>query len=443
MAARGQAVQDYLGRQKLIRVPMNLDVTPNFGHLRAGKAVTQALRLLGYRGRLQVIYPGRAAEKIATLFPGFDSGLMEQELPGPLHFVEESLWTARETVELGISGADDLGPLTYDPLERRYQVESLLRLKPFAWEESTLHQNGVSHEIGLLSYGYALAHALESPSLDEAVGAVRHLTAAQRQHGLLTLLPALEEHEVLPVYRGRDSWFWDRDLVLITRMVRAVAGFAREPGGPPRGIVIPSFLRLTSEDQNFIESFLSGLPNLHRVHVGDDRLPGYLESLQPGEVLLLDIATVPQPVFEYVFSRSTLPALLEGRNLLDCMTCRGLPHLTLAPGTSMLLPHFMAQRNSTEARRKAVDSPVNTWIFEAIYGLERDQDEPMKRLLRATQGPDSPVRDYFQAFVPDDPVEEDKVFQALSWLLARRAQPRSYEAERPSGQLTPVPPSPQ
>jgi hypothetical protein len=67
----------------------------------------------------------------------------------------------------------------------------------------------------------------------------------------------------------------------------------------------------------------------------------------------------------------------------------------------------------------------------------------MKRLLRATQGPDSPVRDYFQAFVPDDPVEEDKVFQALSWLLARRAQPRSYEAERPSGQLTPVPPSPQ
>jgi hypothetical protein len=85
-------------------------------------------------------------------------------------------------------------------------------------------------------------------------------------------------------------------------------------------------------------------------------LGAHLQAARAGEILFVEVGQVPPPVFEGLFKKATLPALLEGKNLTNAMVDAGKPFLNILGNIDDIKPELFADGVGEEARRTVINA---------------------------------------------------------------------------------------
>lgn len=339
-------IKSFLNRFPVIRVPIM--ASSGNGHQSANAAVIQRLRQIGYTGQIEIAYDRTVARKLTYILPPFQG-----DKRGPQEFPELKLrfvpvdrnlpGSTLDEIPLGISGADDSGM----PPET-LRVKVLLNLQPFNWPEfhrirfATHLPTGqwVAEEkrLNLKELGYKLSIPQPDDVSTFVANEMNHDFELQAKvPGLQYLLSQQGDFEFMPVYGHYIPKGWQ-----LRKTQKALTIAQRtQPNAFRGGIVVPVFNEVRDPIQREFQSDIqrSGAPVV-AMKIDDPNLPSAMSRLRAGEILIIFVGAVAKPVFEYVYSRATLPPLVEGVNNADLMRQLDRPYLISAPAKDSDLYQF-------------------------------------------------------------------------------------------------------
>jgi hypothetical protein len=404
-----QRIRTFLQQQQTIRVFVSDG--PGYGHQSASASLIGRLRDLGYTGAVEVVYDDSETHesltmraKMATLLPGFrEDGPPVQHLPGRKMTVYAHSAFARnpevKQLALGISGADESPRILEDT-----KTEHLLRLQPARWVESdALRVAGQWIELTELAE-LSVAYPIAKPEgtcedfLHEAMSA----DPKQRKKvpGLANLLGRIERKELLPAYGlGVEG------VPKIRKLAKAVLqAQATRPALFGQGVVMPILSNLNAEEVAAL-----ALPEGAAViDVRNPGLSGRLRTLKKGEVLVVTVGSVAKPVFDYLFSISTLPPALAGFNATNLANILGKPFIN----TMGYIP-WLPDKESHHAQAKELTELANREIADergiTVQNL-------VEFLVQSKQRDSALVRTY-RALSPGSSVRRDKFARAVLRLI--------------------------
>ncbi|MFA6093931.1 MAG: hypothetical protein WCU88_11600 [Elusimicrobiota bacterium] len=415
-------VRAFLAGQKHIRVIVTW--APGNGHQSASVRLIRRLRELGFEGLIEVVYDdetlkGEVRGKLASLLPGFDPALSVQEIEtGRLSAVALSVFDPKKSpkVQIAITGATD-GYLSL----QGYGAEYLLRLQPFEWPFSSIIYNDLSFsgdikvnldEKGFFSKGFRfnMEEKRDIPAFLESQMSLSPALKA-KVAGLSALLDskAAQTRELLPVYgliTGGQSSAGNAGVLKLHSTVSALkTAVSEHPGFFSGGIVIPVFGDMTSEEKELEKTLLGSRLASGEVKtsdVEDPALPGEIERLAAGKLLIVFAGGVPQEVFEQVFSHATLPALVAGKNAINLMLSLGKPYFNtkyefpekfkgLFP--KKLYKFFQAAHKFLPSRAYLSKGNYESRCFNGLMVLARAGHPVLKKAfeLMRLKGPDKAV----------------------------------------------------
>ncbi|MFA5140865.1 MAG: hypothetical protein WC728_16685 [Elusimicrobiota bacterium] len=304
------SIRGFLSKQEVIRV--FISPAPGNGHQAASATVIKRLRELGYKGSIEAVYQDSVKRKLPYLLPGFrEDGPDSQALDGGITALSFSRFTASppQRLEVGISGADE------DFLPRHLPelgVHHLLQLQPMNWSfgQAIITQEEQTR-VASLDHLSRLGYVYDIPKrADPRAFLARQLPGSAKLQGLNAVFDTAGRHELMPVYGvGLQN-----GTAKLGSLLRAVS-LAR----PSRGVVVPVFSDIEAGS-------LKRMPGVEVLPVTDPSVEKRLQDLRPGEILVLLTGTVPQDVFEFIYSQATLPAVVAGLNARNLMRLLGLPY---------------------------------------------------------------------------------------------------------------------
>ena len=416
-AAVRSAASGFLQEFETIRI--GVDKAPGNGHQAASATVMKRLRQLGFRGRFEVVYAPTEKDKLEYLLSGFDpQGPSVQELPASgITAIESGSPHSGDLdwIPLGIVGATDrfLKPFWL-------RAEQLLTIQPFRWEGATLQfwrswtSRGTTSESwesvplrGL--YHLPLAYDLPDPEdagafIAEKMSATPEMLA--KVPGLASIVEAADRIETLPAYglgmnEGREK------LLNLMRGVRYAQ--RKNPGRFRGGVVIPLISRLDDQEMALLaRSVAEGAALLERVFsvdVEDPDVVRRVEGLQKGDILLVRVGPVAQDVFEYLFSRSTLPPTLAGRNGANLMLLARKPFFKTNSNGAHAFPKLL--RGSPRRVRKLVAE-----AHDELQPRSQGSGQAVGEFILAFMEEGSALRAAFDGKRPRK-LDRDKVAEAL------------------------------
>ncbi len=446
----------FLKRLKKIRVVFTH--APGLGHQTATLSIVRRLRDLGVKAPIEAIYhavkgdPQDLRLKLAQLMPEFDPhGPDDQRVPS-LNMTLRS-WDSfrrdRDDVVLGLTGGADK---SIGNFARQYRTEIFARLKPYGWGdyEDELHVLE-SGKVSLLSYIDASSgHGafVYRPAQDQ-VGAAYvdalnpNNVPAAKAAGLKVLLRELPKRDSLAAYGLH--FFTPRALH------RLLLGVSRALDDRPglfkgRGVVVPLLLDIDDTVDDMQDQIK--IPRLilnsvtdprwravlvangklrRRLKIADIRDPALsekIEGMKPDDILVVKTGAVPPPLFEWFFSRSTLPPTLEGKNATNLAHLLGIPFLPIKEDVLAGLIDRVPEGGPREAVAALLH--VRTGVIGMSISAVLHHDdfsfafEKLADYMIAAMTPGSPLREMFRsARIAQDDYARDKLLQAV-----RQARPR-------------------
>ena len=404
-------VQAFLQSQQVIRV--GISKAPGNGHQSAGATVITRLRELGYQGLIEVIFHEGVADKLEYLIPPYRSSrlpLFSQEKN--IRFIPKRLLraAARQTVPLGIMGADD-----WDWAPADLNVQTLLTLQPLEWSQpSTLRSIGYPvYKLEHLSRLGFIFSPPNPPSIDDFIRVeMSHLPVLQKKvTGLQTILKARPKSELGAVYGLSIPKGWQ----LINYILGIGWALSKDPAAfKDGGIILPVLSQFkVSQWQAFAER-AKEIPHVETIAV-EDITEEKVRSLRRGQILIVNVGPVAKSVFEYLYAASEIPPIVEGKNSANFMQILGFPYLPSSPRTSFHL-------------RSSLKDPSGAFVpggeiaitaGEALLTPTEDA-QLIGRFILAVKDPRSDLRRLFaQSHSELDPIAHDKITQGLLAVIDR------------------------
>lgn len=330
--SRAQAeIRQYLSSLKLVRV--HIVAAPGHGHQIANLHAIMRLRELGYQGRIEAIYEPTVERQLKNLVEGFNPELNDQTTQtaalGRVRWLGNATSdpvVKAEKASLAIEGASD------QPFEQslfwRMNTEVILQLQPRQWWQRGVRQIVLKSGLETISLEYLSNLGIptrEDPSWREKLSAYPFLDL---------LVSELPKWDMLPAY-SVDYPFQTGEM--IKRIVQGLqAAIKAKPAAFSKPIVVPVFSEFLDESKRV--SFSNGLSELGIAYLSatDPNIAGKLRQLSAGQIVFVQVGPTPSEVFEAVFARATLPALVLGKNLTSKMFDLGLPFLSVIGRTAGL-----------------------------------------------------------------------------------------------------------
>ena len=425
---------------RLDKIRVYFAAAPGFGHQTATLSIVRRLRDLGYRGALEGIYdvPDNTPQKLGQLLPEFDPTRREdQHLPGlglAMRSVP-SFTASRDPVPLALTGGADVTM----PFAHSFHADVFLRLGPFDWPHypDELWLQGRDRPATLYQEGKPLFIYRPAPeAMNEALlsGLRPENTPPAKAAGLMTLLRRLEEHDVLAAYglAFLDKFGLHRLALAVSRsMDERPELYGR------RGVVIPLLLEASEKveglkrlvhlpgfdeyafPQGREDAILSANEGLRRrfktASIESPGLEATLKGLRKGDILFLETGAVPPSAFEWFFSRSTLPPMVEGKNAVNLARLMGLPFLPIRHdsmsellGTARPPEVFGARGDKAFTVAEALAHEGGAYEFEIIADF-----------ISAAMTPGSPIRSMFEAGrISQEDYGRDKLLLAVDRAIA-------------------------
>ncbi|MDZ4678294.1 MAG: hypothetical protein SGI74_12385 [Oligoflexia bacterium] len=399
---------DLLGNiKKLPVIRIGISASPGNGHQAAGAIVANRLRQLGYQGKLEIVYAEKTKEQLGFLFPPFnpDGESIQKFIDQNIVFIAKQKFMLESElfpkVELAILGADDNHRYPTD-----LRVDTLLTLQPLKWSKPStvikIMPSGKFTSLSLkhlanMGYSYELPHsndplAFIKEQLSHTPGLAKKtdgLNAIYREIGHIDLAAAyghfMNQKQVFTYARG-ILWAMDNSPELFTK-----------------GVVIPVFNSLATLDKIDLKKYLRSSPSLAQkvkvVDILNAELSIKLKEIKRGEILIVTVGSVTKPVFELLYSESSIAPVVEGRNSMNLMHILGRPYLPSAgwEGYPFSSPSDIAE----DAR------------LDLSYSIELG--EAIGQFLIEAKLPDSKLNAFFSAMRIDPKnLAKDKLFQALA-----------------------------
>jgi hypothetical protein len=452
-------VSTYLAQ--LPAIVIYLDQAQGIGHQASTINVLRHVIRLGFVGVIHLHWHGELnEEKIATILPGFDSDLGSLKVDGVEVLIQPE---SSSEVPLAITCGSDGN---YINLCKSLGVQAFLKLQPYQWTgtnksnpafDVAIFIDGtrvdLREELPLLlerSY-YVPAPTNEGPAWDDFASGNDGLlfpTYDDENEVSETYEEDLEEDDFLneqldlhktlsfifekidsgeidlcPVYGIGDdpSVEWPlpaRPEVVLTNLAGGIRA-AQPKTGKLAVILVLAALRYKTYKQFTIAC----LGNINHVSVFDVKnsmygLVGAFDLLDSDSVMVIPIGNVPMPVFNYVYSRATLPFVFEGKGTANLAVNLGLPFFYLKSRfeKGMLYPavpigssvDFRVAYCDQAAAQLLLKSNETTWNAIAEF------------IVRSRDGDDELFR-YFSQDIPGAlHDEEDKLVWAIWYLLRKR-----------------------
>lgn len=169
-----------------------------------------------------------------------------------------------------------------------------------------------------------------------------------------------------------------------------------------------------------------------------------LKSIQAGNVLIVEIGTVPQPLFNYVFCKSTFPPVFEGQGTANLALSSEYPFLQMARTTTReritsVYPSFGMCASSSPYKNKYFDAIIMQQIANNIcinvssnewqaYKLQR-----VANFINKVHDESSIYYNYFKEIIEYYTNEaNDKLISALNFYLAN---PNKFTVPKKSTEL--------
>ncbi len=314
------SVSVYLENQGTIRVYVS--PAPGFGHQAATFTVMEGLRSRGFRGEFEVVYADAMAEKLAAIEPGFDSSVKSwQALPSAnARFIALSSFSKLPSftkVSLGITGAED-APYLMDPA--KLHVENFLRLQPMQWGRSyLLKSNGQTHPISTIdNLGFKINSELTTAHIKDALTEMRLAPSLAGKVQALELLLNDQTLDLgliygvglLPTFAGKLR-YWVESLALAKRS---------QASQLQRKTILPIVSKLNEFEQRSLAWELRQVPHDGKIvylRHDDPDLPQLLDSAGHKDIILIQLGSVSQKIFNILMKRSRIPVLVAGKNAMN------------------------------------------------------------------------------------------------------------------------------
>jgi hypothetical protein len=383
----GQRLRGFLAQEPLIRIA--IPSAPNNGHQAIAATIAKRVRELGFSGRFEFIYDGVAKEKLDVTMPGFDpKGPDTQELPalGAVAMTRADFKRQERITPatLAISAAEG-------EMAGEMHSGKTARMEPFRWGPATPDWRLVVQfpvpkpEDSAAFVATQLGH---SDRMREKIPGVQALTAAM---GKVEMMPAYD----LP---GRS----DAAFTLLKGLHQAQT---RSPDAFSTGVVMPMFSHFSDADMGSLVQYLRKEPGLFaKVRIVSVQNAGEVESalaaVKKGEILIVRVGGVTQNVFEYFYSKQTLPGAVSGANGQNMMYVLGLPYLNTTLDYTRTPP-------LDEKNRELFNKASNALYSGGIGDPERVAD-----FILAAKDPSSGMAAAFAGIRPKDD-SEDKVARVL------------------------------
>ena len=147
-----------------------------------------------------------------------------------------------------------------------------------------------------------------------------------------------------------------------------------------------------------------------------------IAALKDDEVLILNLQSLPQAVFDLLYAEATLPSVFEGAGTAGLVIPLGKPYFRLADVPYPVLP-FNALMDSS-----ALSSKFAAGVLRQEHRLWNEQEglvppHHLAHYIGEAYEDDSPLQKYFQrfkTFMADQP-QEEKLQAALQWVFTSEA----------------------
>lgn len=291
---------------------------PGVGHQSAGATVVSRLREIGYAGEIEIIYDSiDTARKLISLIPPFkgpSAGEYQEYSELKLRFMSKNYLKNNNLplIPLAVMGADDK---SIEPSD--LNAEALLKLQPMDWGMLPQLKFGTQDAIKfpqLRPLGY-LFNAPNPPNIEQFVqDQLSHEAFSKARNFFIALFHQGNIFELLPVYghgvRNSENQL-EKLLAALNNATSNVENALQ------KGIVIPVFNELDREGLANLQKFLSFNNQTNVIQVFDVSDPELIHQLYHGKenkIIVVKVGSVPKPLFEYVYSKATLPSVVEGLN---------------------------------------------------------------------------------------------------------------------------------
>ncbi len=325
-----QVLHQLAARADVVRV--TTENGSNFGHQHAAVAAIRELRELGFRGKIELIVPAGADQKMVQLLPGFDPKKGEQHIAElDLVCVLERAFDARargvsSERAIGLVAASDHDEQSFG---RNLGTRGCVVLQPYDWPgERRLEIAGKKVELdlpGASTFVYEITDPLAGVEklLPAQMGALAKFVAevmsgqppdiARKAEGILALFRGVLSGRVdlMPAY-GLHAASVERHRELILHNLEGgVRAFQKNAGAAAKPAVI-------------LEIGPHGVEGL-----SDPGLNTRLRTAKKDEVLTVSAGSIPRPIFELLYKYATLPSVLEGANTSNLVQLLGKPFLSV------------------------------------------------------------------------------------------------------------------
>ncbi len=314
---------------------------PGNGHQSANLRMMTRLRELGFNGEFQAVYHESNAAKFSYLLPGFDPAAvktiqhLQPEGIGSLALIGESAATAlvSEKAELGFSGANDRPTDLF--LLRRLNVNSLVQLQPRKWSQRHSKREiliASTNEAVSLDHLAPLGSASQLSEISDWETLIKRELAVSNQlsakiDGLRELVKSIDSADVMPAYSLDFPFAPD---LLMEKIIGGIQqAFLSQPSLFEKPVIIPIFTEF--KDLKKREALAKKLNELGVTYLdlSSAELRNTLHSMGRQQIVAVQVGAMPPRIFQGIFARATLPALLEGKNLSNTMVDLGLPFINV------------------------------------------------------------------------------------------------------------------
>jgi hypothetical protein len=361
--------------------------SPAFGHAASTIAILKRFIALGFATTIQVVYHESTLNKLAVLLPGFNPEepatvltITSQGKEAKVSFA--LLGTELEPKPFAISGGFDEVRGTSIP--KKLAVEKFVVLQPFSWENApnVAFFGPVSQPTKILdSYSKQLPayyrqgyyrsiaqmtekdwqHLLEIPTFKQETR--EKIRSAQTLVNVLAERPDLH---LCPIYGIADVAKDSKTIVKVaswTVLFNLIAGinYAQKYGeqNMQKGAVVLVLADLKAENYTYLTNVFDGAFGNTKVneafqqHVKEhlqgkvkvrpdlkapEELQKAIKELQPDEILVLSITSLPPDVFDFFYNLATLPSVFEGAGTASMIVNLNKPYLRLAGQNQVLYP---------------------------------------------------------------------------------------------------------
>ncbi|PWU21301.1 MAG: hypothetical protein C5B49_02850 [Bdellovibrio sp.] len=339
-------VVEFLNLQPAIRFYFRNDGN-GVGHMAMTALMIKRLRDLGCHVKMELVYrifPNElspATRLLEVLLPPFSEG------GGPDQYLPDlDLWVRGFTLNQRPSAFIPLIIGAHGDEPSEWNSQHTLIISPPFWSSSAVHDGHSWQKMGGMHVNYPFRYSTrDPPNLRTFLSdQMSHVSRFQRKvDGLFGILNAVNSGHVdmVTAYGWGEKAYDERDRKFVTLIAGINQAKASRPDLFPKPIIVNLISNLNDEEVEAINRLIHQEHELATrvkwIDTSDGKsLNKALVGLKPephasledqAQILIARTGSVPQDVWNYAFSRSTLPATVAGVNGFNFLAQRGEPFI--------------------------------------------------------------------------------------------------------------------